>query len=314
MATDALTEKAIVLRAEDDVAIAKQELAAGTVLEDGEGRLVVRRVIGGGVVGTAGTPVEVLGKLIHRTRFSALWTVRDELTRIAKEKEAKLRGEPLPGPEALPTPIEGGAEPFSEPPYYDPEALQGGRVILAAFTMASGLGAGQQHVATIHVAEPVGATTPAVQVMAAADPDGVASMTLWYSVNNGAWQSAAMTLGGDRNHTGTIPGQGAGAVVQFYVEGQDALGAVSTFPAEGAASRALYKVGNSANSATLHNLQIIMTSADATALGAAPLIRLTGPVPFAPQASRAFHHGVASGDPLPDRVLLWTRVEPPQPV
>jgi tryptophan 2,3-dioxygenase len=73
---------------------------------------VVRRVIGGGVVGTAGTPVEVLGKLIHRTRFSALWTVRDELTRIAKEKEARLRGE------TIPTPIEGGAprgEPATKP-------------------------------------------------------------------------------------------------------------------------------------------------------------------------------------------------------
>jgi tryptophan 2,3-dioxygenase len=63
---------------------------------------VVRRVIGGGVVGTAGTPVEILGKLIHRTRFSALWTVRDELTRLAREKEAKIRGE-------VPAPIEGGA-------------------------------------------------------------------------------------------------------------------------------------------------------------------------------------------------------------
>jgi len=48
---------------------------------------VVRRVIGGGVVGTAGTPVEVLGKLIHKQRFSPLWMVRDELTEIAKTGE-----------------------------------------------------------------------------------------------------------------------------------------------------------------------------------------------------------------------------------
>ena len=40
------------------------------------------------------------------------------------------------------------------------------------------------------------------------------------------------------------------------------------------------------------------------------MIRLTGPLPFAPQASAAFQHGVASGDPLVDRVLLWTRVTP----
>src|ERR687891_2448734 len=42
MPTQALVEQAVVLRPEDDVAIAKKELAAGTVLEDGESRLVVR--------------------------------------------------------------------------------------------------------------------------------------------------------------------------------------------------------------------------------------------------------------------------------
>ncbi len=55
---------------------------------------VVRRVIGGGVTGTAGTPVEILGKLIHKQRFSALWMVRDELTAIAKQSEAAVDGTP----------------------------------------------------------------------------------------------------------------------------------------------------------------------------------------------------------------------------
>src|SRR5918994_7896160 len=45
MATFALTEKAILLRAEDDVAIAKAELSAGTVLEDGGARIEVRQDI-----------------------------------------------------------------------------------------------------------------------------------------------------------------------------------------------------------------------------------------------------------------------------
>src|SRR5688572_31495248 len=31
----------------------------------------------------------------------------------------------------------------------------------------------------------------------------------------------------------------------------------------------------------------------------------------APDAGRFFRHGVASGDPLTDRVMLWTRVTPP---
>ena len=41
---------------------------------------VVERVIGGGVIGTQGTPVEVLGRLIHKTFFPELWEVRNELT------------------------------------------------------------------------------------------------------------------------------------------------------------------------------------------------------------------------------------------
>jgi tryptophan 2,3-dioxygenase len=42
---------------------------------------VVERIIGGSVIGTQGTPVEVLGKRIDVRFFAALWTVRDEITR-----------------------------------------------------------------------------------------------------------------------------------------------------------------------------------------------------------------------------------------
>jgi tryptophan 2,3-dioxygenase len=42
---------------------------------------VVERIIGGNVIGTQGTPVEVLGKRIDMRFFPALWTVRDEITR-----------------------------------------------------------------------------------------------------------------------------------------------------------------------------------------------------------------------------------------
>ena len=42
MATYPLTERAILLKAEDDVAIARKELAAGTVLEDGSDRIEAR--------------------------------------------------------------------------------------------------------------------------------------------------------------------------------------------------------------------------------------------------------------------------------
>jgi tryptophan 2,3-dioxygenase len=45
---------------------------------------VVERIIGGGVIGTQGTPVEVLGKRIDVRFFPELWTVRDEITRRSK--------------------------------------------------------------------------------------------------------------------------------------------------------------------------------------------------------------------------------------
>ena len=41
---------------------------------------VVERIIGGSVVGTQGTPVEVLGRLVHHSYFPELWEARNELT------------------------------------------------------------------------------------------------------------------------------------------------------------------------------------------------------------------------------------------
>lgn len=46
---------------------------------------VVARVIGDAVVGTQGTPVEVLGRLIHKVHFPELWQVRNELTALSKQ-------------------------------------------------------------------------------------------------------------------------------------------------------------------------------------------------------------------------------------
>lgn len=43
---------------------------------------VVQRVIGADVIGTQGTPVEVMGKLIHKTFFPELWDVRNTLTEL----------------------------------------------------------------------------------------------------------------------------------------------------------------------------------------------------------------------------------------
>ena len=43
---------------------------------------VVQRTIGGDVIGTQGTPVEVMGRLIHQNFYPELWDVRNDLTRM----------------------------------------------------------------------------------------------------------------------------------------------------------------------------------------------------------------------------------------
>ncbi len=48
---------------------------------------VVARVIGDSVVGTQGTPVEVLGRLVHHIFFPELWRVRNELTALSQQEQ-----------------------------------------------------------------------------------------------------------------------------------------------------------------------------------------------------------------------------------
>ncbi|MEO0017952.1 MAG: hypothetical protein RLZZ522_1235, partial [Verrucomicrobiota bacterium] len=103
-----------------------------------------------------------------------------------------------------------------------------------------------------------------------ADPDGVASVQLFTSVSGAAFTSANMMPGANGAYTGGIAGQTAGTIVQFYVRATDSLGAVSYFPPDGAASRALIQWADGRALSTLpsgakpHNLRVIMTGADAT--------------------------------------------------
>jgi hypothetical protein len=104
---------------------------------------------------------------------------------------------------------------------------------------------------------------PVVVSILAADPDGVAGLTLWYAVDGGALASVPMTRLGGGGFSAMLAGQPASSVVQFYVAGDDMRGASSTFPAHGPASRALWKVddGQAAKNG-LHNVRIVMTPAD----------------------------------------------------
>jgi hypothetical protein len=115
------------------------------------------------------------------------------------------------------------------------------------------------------------AATPITVTSRVLDPQGVGAVAVRFSVNGAAFQSAPMTAGADGMHTGTIPGQSANAVVQFYLEASDtaATAATATWPAAGPASRALIKVNDNRAVATRQNLRIITTTADATALASA---------------------------------------------
>jgi hypothetical protein len=62
-------------------------------------------------------------------------------------------------------------EGVAEPPYYDPAALQGGRIILAQFTTEPGPPAGRVLVARVHLME-TGPTDYRANLMAAAAPGG----------------------------------------------------------------------------------------------------------------------------------------------
>jgi len=69
--------------------------------------------------------------------------------------------------------VEGGDPPgFREPPYYDPEALMEGRVVLAAFSTDAVLVPGRHRVATVHVQEAGPPPRYALDLVVAADDEG----------------------------------------------------------------------------------------------------------------------------------------------
>ncbi len=116
---------------------------------------------------------------------------------------------------------------------------------------------------TIHAPGVPGAGEAVTVTARVADPDNVSAMQLFHSVNGGGFQTTPMGAGADGVSQGTIPGQPAAAVVQFYIEAIDGLGATSTFPAAGPDSRALYKVDDGlAATNGQHNFRIVVTNAE----------------------------------------------------
>jgi hypothetical protein len=119
------------------------------------------------------------------------------------------------------------------------------------------------------------ANQPVTVSVNVSDPQGINTVALRWSANGGAWQSAPMSPRvadappGYVNYSATLTGQPAGAMIQFYVQATDGLGAASAFPARGTNSRALFKVAEGKPLMTqLHRLQLLMTAADANFLHA----------------------------------------------
>jgi hypothetical protein len=100
----------------------------------------------------------------------------------------------------------------------------------------------------------------------AADPDGLGTLTLHYSVNGGEFTPVVMTPSGDGStFTASIPGQSAATVVRFHVAATDAAPspATSFHPASGPASHALYQVDEGLAAGNgLQNIRIVMDPAD----------------------------------------------------
>ncbi|MFG0307454.1 MAG: hypothetical protein ACF8Q5_14710 [Phycisphaerales bacterium JB040] len=69
--------------------------------------------------------------------------------------------------------VEGGEhDAYAEPAFYDPEALAGGRVILAAYAVDGELPSGRTRIARLHVQSPAGGFESAVTLIAAGDAGG----------------------------------------------------------------------------------------------------------------------------------------------
>ena len=98
------------------------------------------------------------------------------------------------------------------------------------------------------------------------DPDGLSSLTVKYSVNAGAFQSASMTSTDGRHFTATLPAQPNNALVQFYVEALDQSSNLSFAPPLGPDSRAIIKVTSPNSGGAKQSIRVNMLSAEANAM------------------------------------------------
>jgi hypothetical protein len=120
----------------------------------------------------------VLGLLASRLAAAqpettvARFTTVDVVVDAGAESLAAFQVEIVAGGDAKIVGVEGGDHAaFNSPPYYDPAALQGGRIIIAAFSTSTSLPSGRVRVAVLHMRE-AGTVTYSARLLAAARGDG----------------------------------------------------------------------------------------------------------------------------------------------
>lgn len=103
--------------------------------------------------GEAGVRFQTVDVVLETTIPVSAWQVE-----VTADGDARVVG------------VEGGEEPpFDAPPFYDPAALQHGRIVLAAYDVGRGLPAGRHRVATLHMREAGAAPRYHVELVAAGD-------------------------------------------------------------------------------------------------------------------------------------------------
>jgi hypothetical protein len=101
------------------------------------------------------------------------------------------------------------------------------------------------------------------------DADEVDAVSVAYRVDGGDdWLEAPVAKGDAGNFVATLPGHADRTVVQFYLKARDGAGAEATFPRNGAASRALFRVGDDrvADRGVKNNLRLVMLDSEADAM------------------------------------------------
>lgn len=93
----------------------------------------------------------------------------------------------------------------------------------------------------------------------------VSTATLkWQKDGVGTWTDAAMALNAAGQYEGTIPGQTAGSLVQFYIAAAGANGSTVNFPAAGTASRAMIRWNDGiAPPGPGYGIRVLIPTADA---------------------------------------------------